>query len=322
MSDPGAPDTQPNSGPLPGLPGEDGDRLDAAQSDAAYRWAGGGVAGRHVLVAGCGQGHGAQILSEAGARTVVGADPDPRSVEIATRLYGERIRFIEAETSALPLASGGYDAVVCLHAPAADPDPGAAVAELSRVLGEGGIMLVSVPLSVPPAGVAANGAGSDGADALLTALSSRFANTAAFRLRLAIAATVAPADGPERADLDRAGWLAGGEAEDRTILLAASDSGLPELGSVASMVTFRDLRAQEETLGAWEQRARRAEADGSAKHWELVAARESQRRLRMRLYKLEHRPLRVLSRVLTGRPAKLGTGPPLRASEIKSKHWD
>ncbi len=75
------------------------------------------------------------------------------------------------------------------------------------------------------------------------------------------------------------------------------------------MVSFRDLRAHEETLEAWEQRARRAEADGSAKHWELVAAREAQRRLRMRLHQIEHRPLRVISRVLRGKPAKLGPGP-------------
>ena len=104
--------------------------------------------------------------------------------------------------------------------------------------------------------------------------------------------------------------------------MAASDAELPELGSLASMVSFRDLRAQEEALEAWEHRARRAEAEGSAKHWELVAAREAQRRLRMRLHQLEHRPLRVISRVLRGKPARLGAGPPLRASEIKPEHWD
>lgn len=64
-----------------------------------------------------------------------------------------------------------------------------------------------------------------------------------------------------------------------------------------------------------------AEADGSAKHWELVASREAQRRLRMRLYQLEHRPLRVISRVLRGKPAKLGEGPPLRVSETKLQEW-
>lgn len=304
-----------------GIPGEDADRLVAAESDVAYRWAAGAVAGRHTLVAGCGAGHGAQMLVDAGAKTVVGADPDPRSVEIATRLYGGRIRFVQAETPALPLASGSFDAVVCVDAQTAELDAEAAIAELGRVLADGGMMLVSLPLSVPPLGAETNGTGVN-AEALAEALASRFANTAAFRRRLAIAATVAPADASGRAELGSADWLTGGEGEDRTILLAASDSKLPELRSLASMVSFRDLRAQEETLEAWEERARRAEADGSAKHWELVAAREAQRRLRMRLHRIEHRPLRVLSRVLRGKPAKLGPGPPLRASEIKPEHWD
>jgi SAM-dependent methyltransferase len=305
-----------------GLPGEDADRLVAAETDVAYRWAAAAVAGRHVLVAGCGAGHGAHILSEAGAKTVVGTDPDERSVEIATRLYGERIRFVGAETSALPLASASFDAVVCVDARTAELDPEAAIAELGRVLADDGVMLVSLPLSVPPPGAESNGDTATATASLADALASRFENTAAFRRRLAIAATVAPADASERAELGGAEWLTGGEGEDRTILLAASDSKLPALGSLASMVSFRDLRAHEETLEAWEERARRAEADGSAKHWELVAAREAQRRLRMRLHKIEHRPLRVLSRVLRGKPAKLGPGPPLRASEIKPEHWD
>ncbi len=127
---------------------------------------------------------------------------------------------------------------------------------------------------------------------------------------------------PSAPEIGDAAWLTGGEGEDRTILLAASDGEIPELASLASLVSFRDLRAQEETLEAWEARARRAEAEGSAKHWELVAAREAQRRLRQRLYKLEHRPLRVISRVLRGKPARLGAGPPLRASEIKAEDWD
>ena len=106
------------------------------------------------------------------------------------------------------------------------------------------------------------------------------------------------------------------------MLIAASDAELPALGAVASMASCRDLRAQEETIAAWEERARRAEAEGSAKHWELVAAREAQRRLRLHLHKLEHRPLRVISRVLRGKPRKLGEGPPLRNSELKPERWD
>ncbi len=307
-----------------GLPGEDRDRMLAAEADAAYRWAAAGVAGKHVLVAGCGRGHGAAILRDAGAATVVGADPDPRSAEIATRLYGERIHFAQAETTALPLAAGSFDAVVCLDAPTPELDPRDAIEELCRVLAPGGLLIVSLPLSSPPPEAAGPVVHIDDEleRSLAESISSRFANSAGFRRRLAVAASVAPAGGPERAELDAAGWLAGGEAEDRSLLLAASDSELPELTSVASMVSFSDLRSQQETLAAWEERARRAEAEGSAKHWELVASREAQRRLRMRLHQIEHRPLRVIWRVLRGGPRKLGQGPPLRTSEVRSEHWD
>ena len=303
-----------------GIPGEDSDRLTTAEADAAYRWASAAAADRNVLVADCGRGHGAQILLDAGAKSVVGADPDPRSVEIATRLHGERIRFLLAETAALPLADQSFDVVVCLDPPQPSFDPDAAIAELGRILAEDGVMMLSLPLAATPTETAVARTPDEGRRREL--LASRFKHVEIFRRRVALAATIAPEDARERTELEQASWLTGGEGEDRTILVAASDAPLPKFGSLASLESVRDLRAQQETLAAWEQRARRAEADGSAKHWELVAAREAQRRLRMRLHKIEHRPLRVISRVLRGKPAKLGEGPPLRASEIKPEHWD
>ena len=302
------------------IPGEDLDRLAAAELDAAYRWAAPAAAGRHVLVVGCGRGHGAQILLEAGAKSVLGVDPDPRSIEIATRLYGERIRFLVAEPIALPLASASSDAVVCIDAPQASFDPATAIAELHRVLVDGGILLASLPLSNSPLEQPPDASGEGGSWREL--LAARFANVETFRRRVALAAMVAPEEATGETAIERASWLTGGAGEDRTLLVAASDGALPDFSSLASMISFRDLRAQQEALEAWEERARMAEADGSAKHWELVASREAQRRLRMRLHQLEHRPLRVISRVLRGKPAKLGEGPPLRVSETKLQSWD
>ncbi len=60
-------------------------------------------------------------------------------------------------------------------------------------------MLVSLPLSPAGPRAGSNGAAAAAADSLADALAARFANTAAFRRRLAIAATVAPADVAERA---------------------------------------------------------------------------------------------------------------------------
>lgn len=304
-----------------GIPGEDRDRLGEAEADAAFRWAAAAIADRDVVTAGCGHGHGAQLLLEAGARTVVGVDSDPRSIEVATRLYGERIRFLAAEPTALPLASESFDVAICFDAPEATLDPVAAIGELGRVLRADGLILISLPLSLSPL-EAEPPAAANGDEPWRDLLEKRFGHVRIFRRRLSIAATLAPLDAGARSPLESAGWLAGGDGEDRMMLAAASNADLPELPSVASLVSFRDLRAQRETLAAWEQRARLAEADGSAKHWELVAAREAQRRLRVRLHKIEHRPLRMLSRVLRGKPARLGEGPPIRASEHKPQRWD
>ena len=98
-------------------------------------------------------------------------------------------------------------------------------------------------------------------------------------------------------------------------LALAGDGELPDPPSLALLTGLGELHSLREKLHLWEERARRAEAEGSAKHWELVAAREAQRRLRKRLHELEHRPLRILSRVLRRKPARLGPGPQLRASE-------
>ena len=49
------------------------------------------------------------LLLTAGARAVAGVDRIERAVEVATRLYGERIRFLAAEPTALPLASASFD---------------------------------------------------------------------------------------------------------------------------------------------------------------------------------------------------------------------
>ena len=307
-----------------GIPGEDRDRLVEAEADSAYRWAGAAVRDRDVLVVGSGRGHGAEVLLEAGARSVTGTDPDPRSVEIATHLYGERLNFAVAEPTALPFAPHTFGAVVCFDLAAAPFDAGSTVAELERMLAENGLLLLSAPLFRAPLEPPAQGSESDAEapEELVEQLAGRFANVRGFRRRLAIAAVVAADDGAGRSEVEDASWLGGGRAEDRTLLVAASSSELPDFSARASMISFRDLRTQQDALAAWEERARRAEADGSAKHWELVAAREAQRRLRMRLHHIEHTRLRRLGRILRGKPAWLGKGPKIRQSERKQQHWE
>jgi SAM-dependent methyltransferase len=316
---------QPSAAATPsplGIPGEDRDRLVEAEADSAFRWAATAVRGRDVLVVGAGRGHGAAHLLDAGARTVTGTDIDPRSVDVATHLYGGRASFAVAEPTALPFAAHTFGAVICFDLPAASLDSDRCLTELERMLAPDGLILISLPLLRAPLEPPADAdPGPSAADAA-GELRGRYANLRSFRRRLAIASVVAADDGDGRPGLDDAAWLDGGRAEDRTLLVAASNAELPDFPALASMVSFRDLRTQQETLAAWEERARRAEADGSAKHWELVAAREAQRRLRMRLHHIEHRPIRKLGRILRGKPATLGAGPKVRASERKNKRWE
>jgi SAM-dependent methyltransferase len=304
------------------LPGEDRDRLVEAEADAAFRWAAGAVRDGDVLIVGCGDGHGARILHEAGARSVTGTDSDRRAIEVATHLYGERLSFAVAEPVALPFAPGSFGAVACFDLPP-DVDQRSALGELERVLRPDGVLLVSMPLTRAPLEPPPDGSATSVPVTGVAELGDRFANVSGFRRRLAIAAVVAPdGDNGRSASFESASWIGGGPAEDRTLLIAASNAELPEFHELASMISFRDLRTQQEALAAWEERARRAEADGTAKHWELVAAREAQRRLRSRLHDLEHTRLRMLSRVLRGKPARISKGPPVRNSALKPKRWE
>jgi SAM-dependent methyltransferase len=300
---------------LPAVAAEHRGSLAEAEADAAYRWAAGAVSGRDVLDVGCGAGHGSATLKRAGATSVTGVDPDPRTTTIATREHGTECRFLAAEPHALPLSPGSFGAVVCLAPLEHASDPGALLDSLAGLLCEDGILLVSLPTGPPRDEIDGHELGpARDVDGWLAELGERWEHVSAWRRRVAIAATVTAAESDAEAAAEPA-WLGAERAEDRSLLVAAANQPLPELGPTTTMVGSRDLRAYRETVEAWEQRARRAEADGSAKHWELVASREAQRRLRKRLWQLEHRPLRKLFRVLRGRPAKLTEGPPLRPAE-------
>jgi len=224
-----------------------------------------------------------------------------------------------------------FDAVTCFGPldRASDHEP--ILAELRRVLADGGLLMLSLPIGGGRSDDAVTAAAArtagmmvrrpDVANPSLTQwhsiLLAHFRNVRLQRRRMCIAAIIA-ADG-----LDEGGdepiadaiWVPGEPDTERAALALASDGELPTPPSLALLTGLAELHTFRERLHMWEERARRAEAEGSAKHWELVAAREAQRRLRKRLHQLEHRPLRVLSRVLRGKPARLGPGPQLRASE-------
>ncbi len=102
-----------------------------------------------VLDAGCGEGYGLVILHDAGARGVIGVELDPLVADHARRRHAHDgipdIDVVEADLDDLPLVDDTLDAAVCLQVVEHLSAPGAAVAELARVVHPGGEVVVSTP---------------------------------------------------------------------------------------------------------------------------------------------------------------------------------
>ena len=101
------------------------------------------VAGKAVIELGCGTGRHAPALLAAGAASYTGVDASAGMLARAhQRLAGERVRWIEAELSAIPVAAAGHDValVVLVLEHLADLAPLAA--ELARVLAPGGALRI------------------------------------------------------------------------------------------------------------------------------------------------------------------------------------
>ncbi len=98
-----------------------------------------------VVDLGCGTGNAALIAAALGAE-VTGIDPAKRLLEVAqarAASEGRKVTFKSGNAASIPLEDASADAIVSVFAVIFAPDPGAAAAEMARVLAPGGRIVLS-----------------------------------------------------------------------------------------------------------------------------------------------------------------------------------
>lgn len=105
--------------------------------------------GMRTLDVGCGTGEDVMVMAEQVQPNgrAVGIDLSATMIEEATRRHGHRqeVRFQTADAAVLPFESGIFDACRCERTLQHVDDPGAAVAEMARVLCPGGRVALLEP---------------------------------------------------------------------------------------------------------------------------------------------------------------------------------
>jgi SAM-dependent methyltransferase len=101
--------------------------------------------GERVLDLGCGTGNAALLAARGGA-AVTGVDPAARLLEVArdrAAAEGAQIVFLPGDAASIPLEEASVDAIVSVFGVIFAPDPGDAAAEMCRVLGPSGRIVLS-----------------------------------------------------------------------------------------------------------------------------------------------------------------------------------
>lgn len=95
-----------------------------------------------VLDAGCGSGYGTEILADA-VSIAVGVDVDTATIEFARRCYGNR--FFASPLTDLPFDTSTFHAVACIEVLEHIEDDTGAMAEISLVTKDGGLLFLTTP---------------------------------------------------------------------------------------------------------------------------------------------------------------------------------
>ncbi len=121
-----------------------GELIEAEQL-ARYWWSAGIAEGRRVLDAGCGLGHGTNLLAASGAVETVGVDSAAAVLEAAVGGAAEGARFVTAGIHDMPFEDGSFDLIVCFEVLERLDRAQEAITELARVLSPGGVLAISWP---------------------------------------------------------------------------------------------------------------------------------------------------------------------------------
>lgn len=116
---------------------------------ARYEFAKRFVDGGRVLDCACGVGYGTAILADAGNRPchVMGVDIDPKASSYAAKHYGaDNIAFCSGDGRALK-DDEGFNTIVSLETVEHVSDPKALLANFTKLLQPGGILVASVPVT-------------------------------------------------------------------------------------------------------------------------------------------------------------------------------
>ena len=130
------------------LPGVRGEEYWFARHEAAYRWLIDALSdrldGAAVVEAGSGEGYGAAMLRDAGARTVVALEYDDAASRHAHTAY-PGVRTVRANLATLPVATASVDAIVTLQVVEHLWDLRGFLRDCARVVRPGGVLVVTTP---------------------------------------------------------------------------------------------------------------------------------------------------------------------------------
>lgn len=110
-----------------------------------YHFAGKIVSGRTVIDIACGSGLGASVLLLHGAERVVGIDTSDEALAHGRSLLDEDCALVQADGHMMPVRDSCVGAVTSFETLEHVTDPDRFMSEIRRVLGPGGVLVLSTP---------------------------------------------------------------------------------------------------------------------------------------------------------------------------------